>query len=30
MNRLLVWILRGYQPALSRMLGHRCRFYPSC
>jgi len=30
MNRLLVWILRGYQLALSPMLGQRCRFYPSC
>jgi putative membrane protein insertion efficiency factor len=30
MNRLLVWVLRGYQLALSPMLGQSCRFYPSC
>ena len=30
MNRLLVWLLRGYQLALSPMLGQNCRFYPSC
>jgi uncharacterized protein len=30
MNKLLVWILRAYQIALSPMLGQRCRFYPSC
>ena len=30
MNRLLVWLLRGYQLLLSPMLGQNCRFYPSC
>ncbi len=30
MSRLLVWILRGYQLAISPMLGPKCRFYPSC
>ena len=30
MKRLLVWILRGYQLAISPMLGQNCRFYPSC
>ena len=30
MKRLLVWILRGYQVAISPMLGQNCRFYPSC
>ena len=30
MSRLLVWILRGYQLAISPMLGQNCRFYPSC
>ncbi|HEX3846451.1 MAG TPA: membrane protein insertion efficiency factor YidD [Steroidobacteraceae bacterium] len=26
----LLWIIRGYQLALSPLLGPRCRFYPSC
>jgi uncharacterized protein len=26
----LLWIIRGYQLAISPMLGPRCRFYPSC
>ena len=30
MNRLLVWLLRGYQLLVSPMLGQNCRFYPSC
>ncbi len=30
MNRLLVWIVRGYQILLSPMLGQRCRFFPTC
>lgn len=30
MNKLLIWLLRGYQLLLSPMLGPRCRFYPSC
>jgi len=30
MNRLLVWLLRGYQLLVSPMLGPSCRFYPSC
>jgi uncharacterized protein len=25
-----MWIIRGYQLAISPMLGPRCRFYPSC
>jgi putative membrane protein insertion efficiency factor len=25
-----LWIIRGYQLAISPMLGPRCRFYPSC
>lgn len=28
--RLLVLLIRGYQIALSPLLGPRCRFYPSC
>ena len=27
---LLLWTIRGYQLAVSPMLGPRCRFYPSC
>jgi putative membrane protein insertion efficiency factor len=30
MSRLLVLLLRGYQLALSPMLGQNCRFYPTC
>ena len=30
MNKLLVWILRGYQILLSPMMGQKCRFYPTC
>lgn len=30
MVRLLVMMIRGYQLAVSPMLGDRCRFYPSC
>lgn len=26
----LLWLIRGYQLAISPMLGNRCRFYPSC
>jgi hypothetical protein len=29
-RQLLLWIIRGYQLAISPMLGPRCRFYPSC
>ena len=29
-RRLLMWIIRVYQLAISPMLGPRCRFYPSC
>jgi uncharacterized protein len=29
-RQLLMWIIRGYQLAISPMLGPRCRFYPSC
>ncbi len=25
-----MWAIRGYQLAISPMLGPRCRFYPSC
>lgn len=28
--RPLVWLIRGYQLAISPMLGNRCRFFPSC
>lgn len=30
MNRLLIALLRGYQYAISPLLGARCRFLPSC
>ncbi|MBK9019077.1 MAG: membrane protein insertion efficiency factor YidD [Sulfuritalea sp.] len=26
----LLWLIRGYQLAISPMLGNRCRFHPSC
>jgi putative membrane protein insertion efficiency factor len=26
----MMWTIRGYQLAISPMLGPRCRFYPSC
>ena len=29
-RQLMLWIIRGYQLAISPMLGPRCRFYPSC
>jgi hypothetical protein len=28
--QILLWLIRGYQLAVSPMLGPRCRFYPSC
>ncbi len=30
MRRLLVLLVRGYQVAISPMLGLHCRFAPSC
>jgi uncharacterized protein len=29
-RKIFMWIIRGYQLAISPMLGPRCRFYPSC
>jgi putative membrane protein insertion efficiency factor len=29
-RQFLLWTIRGYQLAISPMLGARCRFYPSC
>jgi hypothetical protein len=29
-RQILLWIIRGYQLAISPMLGPRCRFHPSC
>jgi putative membrane protein insertion efficiency factor len=29
-RKLLLLMIRGYQIAVSPMLGARCRFYPSC
>jgi len=30
MTRVLLLLVRGYQVAISPLLGQRCRFYPSC
>ncbi len=30
MKKLLIALLRGYQYAISPMLGRNCRFYPTC
>ena len=30
MKRVLLLLLRGYQLAISPLLGQNCRFYPSC
>jgi putative membrane protein insertion efficiency factor len=30
MKRLLVYLVRGYQLAISPFLGANCRFYPTC
>jgi uncharacterized protein len=30
MRHLAIFLIRGYQLALSPLLGPRCRFYPSC
>ena len=30
MRKLLLWMIRLYQLAISPLLGPRCRFYPSC
>jgi putative membrane protein insertion efficiency factor len=29
-RQIALWSIRGYQLAISPMLGPRCRFYPSC
>ena len=29
-RKLLLLMIRGYQIAISPMLGARCRFYPTC
>ena len=29
-RQIALWTIRGYQLAISPMLGNRCRFYPSC
>lgn len=28
--RPLYWLIRGYQIAISPMLGNRCRYFPRC
>jgi len=30
MKRVLTFLIRGYQYLFRPMLGHHCRFYPSC
>jgi uncharacterized protein len=30
MRKVIQWLIRGYQKALSPLFGPRCRFYPSC
>jgi putative membrane protein insertion efficiency factor len=30
LRQIFMWAIRGYQLAISPMLGPRCRFYPSC
>ena len=30
MNRLAIWMIRGYQLSLGRLMPGRCRFYPTC
>ena len=30
MKRVLLWLLRGYQFAISPLFGPSCRFYPTC
>lgn len=30
MRQVLKFLIRGYQLAISPLLGPRCRFYPSC
>jgi putative membrane protein insertion efficiency factor len=30
LRQILLWTIRGYQLAISPMLGPRCRFHPSC
>ena len=29
-RQIFMWSIRGYQLAISPMLGPSCRFYPSC
>ncbi len=29
-RQIFLWSIRGYQLAISPMLGANCRFYPSC
>jgi len=30
MKTLLLWLVRGYQVAISPLFGPSCRFYPTC
>ena len=30
LQKILLWLVRGYQIAISPMFGPSCRFYPTC
>jgi len=30
MQKFLIWIIKGYQYAISPYLGSHCRYHPSC
>jgi len=30
MQKILIWIVKGYQYAISPYLGSHCRYHPSC
>lgn len=30
MKKILLWLIRGYQYAISPMLGQNCRYVPTC
>ncbi|MFH1728980.1 MAG: membrane protein insertion efficiency factor YidD [Pseudomonadota bacterium] len=30
MNKIFIFLIRGYQKLISPLFGKKCRFYPSC
>ncbi|NCC08753.1 MAG: membrane protein insertion efficiency factor YidD [Clostridia bacterium] len=30
MKTILIWLIKGYKKFISPLLGHNCRFYPTC